>query len=206
MQTSIPRRVVRLALIVTVGTAACTAFATPLNLVQAYPDVFVTSNAAAYDPNSMQFTETGRPLTYSLPTSYNITNTTTTSYSLTATIDHTGSATGGTLSILGKISALGFTSGTLLTGTLAPAPAFGYGNSTNGDPFEFLFTVTGGDMAGDFGSTAGVIISAKSTNYVDWSHSFSNGSGATNDTFRVPEPASLILLATVVGLSLRRGR
>lgn len=76
-------------------------------------------------------------------------------FDLGATIDNSGILSGGTLTIGGTIAALGFNSGTLLTGTLT---ALGFpGNG--GDPLEFLFDVTGGDAAGLYGSSAGIILS-----------------------------------------------
>jgi len=187
-----------------VAATAAGVQATPLNLVQDYPDITVVSNTVGYNAGTQQFTATGRPVTYSTPAVYNITDTTITSYSLSAIIDNSGSASSGTLSIEGKIGApINAASGTLLTGTLA---AFGNGNSANGDPFEFIFTVTGGDLASAMGPQVGVILSAKSTNYIDWSYDFTGGSGATNDTFRVPEPATLAFLLAGMAAFLHKRR
>jgi hypothetical protein len=194
---------VLVAVIGTMLAIGVAAQAAPLNLVQGYPDIQTISNSVNYSSATDQFTDTGRPIIYSVPTQYNITNTTITSYSLIATINDSGVATGGTLTIGGKIGVpINAATGTLLTGSLF---AFGNGNTVNGDPFEFIFTVTGGDLAAAMGPQVGVIISAKSTNFTDWTHDFTGGSTATNDTFRIPEPASLMLLG-LSGLAMLRRR
>lgn len=187
--------------------AAAVAQAVPLNLSPSYPDMLVTSNTVTYDAAVNLFTAKGRPLTFTItsPTAINITNTTTSAYMLTATIDEAGVASAGTLTVSGKIASLGATSGTLLTGMYQD---FGYGTGPSGDPFEFIFSVTGGDLAsyyGGIGGQIGVLIGAGSTGFAGFAGSFSNGSGATNDTFYVPEPVSLSLLA-LVGFVLRRRR
>ena len=77
-------------------------------------------------------------------------------FNLAATIDASGTLSSGSLSIGGTVASLGFNSGTLLTGDLT---ALGFPDA-GGDPLEFLFTVTGGDAAGLYGSApAGVILS-----------------------------------------------
>lgn len=190
-------------------SAVATVDAAPV-LTQAFPDMFVDYNTISYNAGTQAFTAKGAPITFSLAASqyYNVTNVTLNSYNLTATVDHSGQATGGTLSVSGKVSDIGATSGTLLTGSFVD---FGFGTGASGDPFEFVFAVTGGDLAsyyGGIGGKIGVILSAKSTNFTGFASSFNSGSGATNDTFAVvPEPASMGLLV-VAGLFLarRRGR
>jgi hypothetical protein len=190
--------------------------ADPLGLTQAFPDILVTSNTVTYNAGTDQFLATGRPLTLTLPdlSHYNITGTTVTSYNLTATIvpeagsPTAGEITSGTLSVGGKINGLGATTGTLLTASFSQ-----FGNTDTGSLLEFLFTTTGGDLAsyfGGIGGTIGVIISPKSTNFIDFDHNFSNGSGATNDTFASPVPvpaaAPLLLLGLGSIAALRRWR
>jgi len=104
-------------------------------------------------------------------------------------------------------------SGDLLTGSLnstASAPTFG---TPGGETLEFIFNVTGGELADLFGDTAGVILSNSG-----YTGSFDNtgfmGGTLVNDfttqadTFGiVPAPGTLVLLAG--GLLLygrRRGR
>ncbi len=77
-------------------------------------------------------------------------------FSLAAEIDESGNLVGGTFSISGEVPSLGFNSGTLLTGDLT---GFGF-NPAGGDPLEFLFSVTGGDAAGLFGSPAGLLLNS----------------------------------------------
>ncbi len=112
------------------------------------------------------------------------------SFNLNASIQSNAQTASGTLNIGGTIASQGFNSGTLLTGTLS---AFGAGA---GDPLEFLFTVTGGDAAGIYGSTAGVILS-QSGYTGSFAGNFQNPPfNGLADTFAqaVSEPASLALL------------
>ena len=118
---------------------------------------------------------------------------------IAAAVDNAGNASGGSLTINGTVAALGFNSGTLLTGTLS---AFGFGIA---GPLEFLFNVTGGDAAGLYGATAGVILS--NTGFAGgFASSFGTGGSfsASGDTFAVatavPEPSSLSLF--LLGLCL----
>ena len=114
-------------------------------------------------------------------------------FDISASIGFNSLTAAGSLNIGGTVAALGFNSGTLLTGTLS---AFGAGP---GDPLEFLFQVTGGDAAGDYGgigSTAGVILS--NSGYPgSFANNFTSGAfQALSDTFvqaAVSEPASLAL-------------
>jgi len=75
-------------------------------------------------------------------------------FGLNARINDAGALTAGNLFIGGTVDSLGFNSGTLLTGTL---DAFGFPDA-GGDPLEFIFSVTGGDAAGLYGGTGGVIL------------------------------------------------
>lgn len=127
-----------------------------------------------------------------------------TSFSLAATINNNNMTATGSLTISGETPADGFTSGTLLTGTLN---AFGVGAT---DPLEFLFDVTGGDAAGLFGPTAGVslIFSGYSGNLLN---NFSTSFTTVADTFSTstvvnpaPEPSSLgLMLLVAFAVSLR---
>lgn len=115
-----------------------------------------------------------------------------TSFDLNAVINNNNQTATGTLVISGETPADGFTSGTLLTGTLS---AFGAGAS---DPLEFLFDVTGGDAAGLFGPTAGTILSFSGFGG-DLLSNFSTSFTSVADTFSVataavPEPTALGLV------------
>jgi hypothetical protein len=127
------------------------------------------------------------------------------SFDLTATIDAAGVLSGGSLTIGGDLGG-GVT--TLLTGGLT---AFGFPDppATGDDIFEFLFAVTGGDLAGAYGgvgSTGGVIL-ALTSDVFDGSFDASfETDGALSDT-GVPEPGTLALvLLGCVGLAAAAGR
>ena len=135
-------------------------------------------------------------------------------FDLSATIDATGSLSGGSLSIGGTVASLGFNSGTLLTGTLT---AFGFPD-TGGDPFEFLFDVTGGDAAALYGGgsvPAGVILSGTGfggdfgSNFDNLSSGTGTGTAVAN-VGTVPVPAALWLFGSgllgLTGLARRRDR
>ena len=115
-------------------------------------------------------------------------------FDITATIDGSGNATAGSLTIGGTIASLGFNSGTLLTGTVS---AFGF-TAIGGDPLEFIFTVTGGDAASLYGTDAGVILSDAGFTGSFASNFDNGGIGAgVSDTIpvpvAVPEPDALWL-------------
>ena len=135
-------------------------------------------------------------------------------YSISATIDkNTGNvASGGTVTISD------YESDTLLTGTLesgASGTVWGYYNNSSIDQFSFLFAVSGGDVAGDFGgigAVCGINLFADfsgngghDTPFAGtWGGNFNNlynGGAGTGlgyaDIFPVPEPSSILL--TLVG-------
>jgi hypothetical protein len=131
------------------------------------------------------------------------------SFNINANVNFNALTASGTLAIGGTIAGLGFNSGTLLTGSFASTagnPAFGAGP---GDPLEFLFDVTGGDAAGLFGSTAGVILS-QSGYAGSFAGNFSSAPfGGLADTFsvQVPEPGTLAILGFgLAGLGFARRR
>ncbi len=136
------------------------------------------------------------------------------SYSISATIDkNTGIvASGGTVTISDIYS------DTLLTGNLesgASGTAWGYYNNSSVDQFSFLFNVTSGDAASDFGGVGALCginlfadFSGNSPHDTafsgTWGGNFDNlDSGGANtgngsaDIFPVPEPSSVLL--TLVG-------
>lgn len=165
--------------------------ATPLNLeIVDSPDIFSSFINVAYGAGSNSFTASGfaMQLQDNTGTINDITNG---SFNIGATIDDLGIASSGTLTINGTVSGIGFNfnSGILLTGTLT---AFGF-PAAGGDPFEFLFDVTGGDWASDIGPVAGVILT--NTGYGgDWGSSFNSFVGLSDTGTPVPEPATLYLL------------
>jgi MYXO-CTERM domain-containing protein len=129
-------------------------------------------------------------------------------FNISAVIDGLGNPVSGTLSVGGNV--LGF-GPSLLTGTLSD---FGFPNG-GGPLFEFLFTVTGGDLAapyyGGVGAQVGVKLSAFPFNG-SFAQSFDNldagepGTGtAVADLAPLPAPGVLGLLA-LAGLGGRRRR
>jgi len=122
-------------------------------------------------------------------------------FNLTATIDGGGALSSGSLTIGGNIGGPGPTPPpTLRTGTLT---AFGFPDS-GGDPLEFLFEVTGGNLAGRYGGTGGVILSLLSGGFdgTTFDADFgTSGANAVADT-SVPEPGTLpLVLLGSVGLA-----
>lgn len=174
--------------------------AVPLNLTQGTPDImasFVTTSYTVGGANN--FTSTGFTTTLDFdgiaPPDVSFVDG---SWDIVATIDNAGNATGGTLNVTGDT---GSGMQTLLTGTLS---AFGFGAST--DPLEFIFDVTGGTQAANFGAQAGVILTAgASSNYAaDFNSGFSNtGFDGVSDTFGIPgQPVPEPLTATMGTLAL----
>lgn len=131
------------------------------------------------------------------------------SFDIGATIDETGAPTGGALAITGQVLTFG---PTLLTAELT---AFGYLDG-GGDLFEFLFTVTGGDLAttefyGEPGTVVGVILDANGSDFSgSFNSDFNNNFGmpgfgmGVSDTAPIPEPSSLLLLLVGGVLAFRR--
>jgi hypothetical protein len=129
-------------------------------------------------------------------------------FNLNAEIDAGGNLLGGIIIIGGTVGAAN--SGTLLTGNLTD---IGFSEVVGvSDPLEFLFEVTGGDLAGAYGGTGGTILTG--TDFAGWLGNFANApfSGAS-DTFAVspspvPVPATVWLFGTAligfVGMSRRR--
>jgi hypothetical protein len=87
--------------------------------------------------------------------------------------------------------------GTLLTGTLLD---FGFLDaSIIVDAFDFLFDVTGGSMAGLFGSgQIGVIMIAERSTFMDFTQNFAS-TRIKGTIGRVPEPATLWLAGLALG-------
>lgn len=149
-------------------------------------------------------------------------------YSLSATINSAGVlASGGTVTISGYIGPDYTDYETLLTGSLesgSSGTTWGYYDNNNVNQFTFLFNVTGGNVASDFGgigAVCGVNLFAdfSGNNGHDtpftgtWGGSFNNlynsGAGTGNgsaDIFRVPEPSSILLTSVGVALCMAARR
>jgi hypothetical protein len=197
-----------------IALAACTvAQAKPLGLVM-NPSPDVTSGFVDVDYNAglSNLLVSGFSLSlYDGVQSYNIAGNDT--FNINATVNASGIGTAGTLSIQGLVNGMG---PNLLTGTLT-AGGFGSKNTPgvnlgDNDILEFIFTVTGGDMAamyGGIGSPVGTILDSNndSINDGEWTHSWNNGpnDAAVADTAPVPEPTTLALFA-IGGIALLRRR
>ncbi len=174
--------------------------ATPLNLVTDVPDVTSLFVAVSFDSGTSTFTANGFATDLDLdgiaPPDYTIDGG---AFSLSATLAPTTLGTdmyvtGGSISITGTIPALGYNSGTLLTGTVDDV---GY-LPAGGEIFEFLFAVTGGDLAPLYpsGQRGGTIINAVNSGFGgSFAASFANdGFSGTSDAFPIPEPSTVAML------------
>lgn len=174
-----------------------------LNLVPDQPDVTTSFMGVSFDSGTSTFTANGFAVTLDLdgiaPPDHNITGGT---YALTAVVDDIGNASG-TISIGGTVPALGFNSGTLLTGNIE---AWGFVDG-GGEIFEFLFAVTGGDLVplypvGTQATRGGTVINAVDSNFDGtFGSNFANsGFSGSSDTFPTPEPASIATMLIGLGL------
>ena len=125
-------------------------------------------------------------------------------FDLAATIDLAGTLLGGSLLIGGTIPELGFNSGTLLTGNVID---FSF-EPNNGDPFEFLIDLTGGDAAGLYGGDPIGVILVQSGFDGSFATNFDNligglagtGSGLSDTAPVIPLPGSGLLVLAGAGL------
>lgn len=197
-----------LLLLLSIGSAR----ATPLNLdLLPFPDITTAFISVSYVSGSNEFLATGFPI--SLLDETGLFPITGGSYVLDATITNAGILQGGTLNIGGTVSQLGFTSGTLLKGNLLTfeqakaagfSSNFGFGNAAS-DPFEFLFEATGGDLQSFFDSPPGGIIlnlgaGGNPAFAGNFESSFINGGLGSNDILPTPEPGTLLLLLSGIGV------
>lgn len=178
---------------------AAPAVSAPLNLTQQFPDILVWDLDIAYDAGTGSFTANQTPsawFEYS-PDGISSSGAGDWTYALTASLDSNGGLTSGSLEIQDGSSS------TQLAGNLT---AFGHFDDTQGDNdlFEFLFDVTGGDLAGDFGALGGIIIRTGSSSFAgDFSTDFTAVS-SSSDTFAavVPVPAAVWLFGSgLLGLA-----
>jgi len=170
-----------------------------LDIEKTSPDVFSCVILVTYDALADSLTATGTAATLDLddlaPPDYNITDGV---FSLSATIDASGNASSGTLSISGTIAEIGV-AGTLLTGNLLQ---FGFPETPGAETLDFVFEVTGGSLTpGYCPSPVGVWLHDTGfggTFASSFDNDISGGWGVgegTSDTFVVvPEPSSAVLL------------
>jgi hypothetical protein len=192
--------------------------ATPLDLILLLPDLNGALLNVSYDASSSNFAAVGFTADYWDPNGNEVPPVDLGTYPLTATITTAGELTGGSLEIN---SDLGEGMQTLLAGDLNTGfsgPTYGAWGfkdppSENYDIFEFLFKVTGGTKAYDFGginADCGVILSAffgsEGGFQGTWTESFANDGSGAADTAPVPEPASgsLLLVGGALFAVLRR--
>lgn len=182
---------------------ASTIDAAPLGLAVGKPDI-TAPLTVSYDATTDKLTATEADIIFSLLGAGGSSTPFFGTYSLSASVDSAGAlAPGGTLLILGDLGG-GMT--TLLAGTLT---AFGFDRPAAGlGTFEFLLDITSTAVPG-FGTLAGITIGSKiDVASWDFSSSFSTpgglGSAAASDTFAVPEPGLLSLLALGAAAVTRR--
>lgn len=200
-------------LIVGLFTSAASAALIPLTLDDS-PDLFSSGIDVVYSGGTLTATGWTTQMDHDGDGDYTaITeNTSWGSFSLSAAIDGSGALSSGSVTLDGEIAGLGYTSGTLLTGTLTD---FGF-DETGGEILEFVFTVTGGDAAGLYGSgPVGMIMNSTGFDG-SWGDGFDNynedwGGGpmtgnAQSSTAPIPEPATLVLLASGAAAMLLKRR
>ncbi len=177
----------------------------PLTL-QDTPDIFASFLDVDYDAGSDSLSITGFPLTYDDDGIGMAETFGSGSFDLRATVDDTGNATGGLLEISGSIPGLGINDPltVLLTGTLTN---FGFDES-GGDPLEFIFSVTGGQLAADYGgigAEAGVIASGTNFpgNFMDNFHN-DQGTGRADVAPPVPAPMTAAFIGGLAFATRRR--
>ena len=127
-------------------------------------------------------------------------------FSLTATITTNGSLLSGTVTITGGVYddslAQVEPDGTLLLQGNITAFGFQGNASPNVDEFDFLVVVTGGAFAGQYGSSAGVLLHPGDTTFNgSFGVNFSNDGFGKADTRAVPEPTpELLVMLSAFGL------
>jgi hypothetical protein len=196
--------------------------------LQPTPDIAVFSIDFAYNASSHTLSASGTSTCISTgspddPVVFDESSLQNGTFLLSTTVDNAGIASAGSLTIGGSV--LGYGS----TGPLLTANNLSYFNSLfvdtlnpNSDvaDFEFIFDISGGEMANMFGGTGakiGIILTWVSTagdaaqnqfttNFDNLNgHNFGEGWGtAMADTAPIPEPATLSLLAFGAAALLRR--
>ncbi len=182
--------------------AAAPGGATPLNLPSPEPDVFSGSIQVDYDAMTDMLTAVGTAFSFTATMGGTQDPITGGSFDLSATIDAAGVASSAMLSIMGSVNGFGMN---LLTGTLAAPVSFGFPEAADAamgaDTLEFIFDVTGGDLAPLYGPQAFVILTGTGLDGNLFSTSFSNNGLGLSDT-ALPEPSTVLLVLTgMLGLS-----
>lgn len=173
-------------------------------ILQPSPDISSGFINTSYSAATDQFTAVGWTSAYFDGTTLNSMSVVG-MFTLTATIDEFGVATAGTLTLEGEVSGFG---PSLLTADLLLSGA-NFGWSADGLTFEFMFDVTGGEMAAIFGDIVGVILSPSSSGFAGFGSDFSHsGFGGVADVAPpIPAPATIVLLiGAACGIQRRRRR
>lgn len=192
--------------VVALALAAGGAFAAPLNLSPALPDVASGFILVTYDANTSIFSATGVTQNVTLPGPSSV-PAGLRAFSLTCVIDNLGNASSGTLLVrsdVGGADSVNFMSSDL--------DAFGFGAFNK---FEFIFSQQSGNLA-SVNEQIGTILIAPGLSFPggvpDFSRSFSNAFPGTNfgdgnaDTFVIPAPSAAGLLALGGLVAARRRR
>ena len=194
------------------------ASATPLNLPTiAGPDIVSVGISVNYDAVTDQLTATGTAMSISTTNADGVAEFIMGgSFTLTATVDATGTASAGTLTIGGTLMSY---DSTLLEGSLNPVGGFGFDeDGLKPDYFDFRFTTSGGSLSGDgtYPSQFGVILTLFSEASLPdnpatgtiFDSSFSGGAfQSVSDVLPVPEPNTALLMGLgLTFLTLSRGR
>lgn len=196
-----------LAGVIVMGTGSV-ASAQALNLLLLpSPDIFSSFIQVDYDPGltNLQLQADGFPIQYF--DGSNTFNIASSMFMIDMDVDTSGNATGGTLSITGGID-----DGDALTGapgspiTLLEGSLDQFGWEMGSETLEFIFDVTGGALAGDYGSQAGVLLSDSGFDD-DWTTAFSNtGNGQADIAPPVPAPGAILALGGLGVIAARRRR
>jgi hypothetical protein len=173
-----------------------------LNLKAQPPDISAGFLTTTYDATTGLFTASG------FPVSFNISGNSTPDYpsissgqyQLIAQVTPAGQPVSGSLNITGTIPGL-TSSGTLLTGTLSQ---FGFQNA-GGDIFEFIYHVTGGDLASYYHGQTGIILDATNSGFKgSFTTNFAASPflGISDNVMLVPEASSMLLLLGAVAFGV----
>jgi len=187
----------------TFGPGGAPAQAALLNLTTQPPDIMSSFVNVIYSASTRRFEASGYALTfdpYGLPESVRVISGGI--FSIDLYLTSAGIPTSGALSIGGTVAALGATTGTLLAGSILQ---FGFQDPPGDEIFEFLFNVTGGDLARYCGGQAVVILDAVDSGFRGtFGADFANTGLGDSDTSSspVPEPSSGMVMLSLLGCGL----